>query len=429
MKSKYAIPLALLLSLNVFAQKEELKALKKIKDKEQPTPADFVEFKKLLTEVEPKMGTATPEQVIDFTYYKGMNALIEMSMNPATAAANFPVALDNLNKVIELEKSGKKRYTKEIQEELLPEIKTGAVTMAQQLMQQKMYKQAAPYYIAAYKVDPNDASNLYNAAASAVNGQDYTHALEYYLELNKIGFTGEGTSFTAKNVKTGEVEGFPSKVMRDLAVTQKLYSDPKDEKLPSLRGDIVKNIALIYIQNGEIEKAKQAMADAKKANPDDVSLIISEADLYLKTKDMVTYKKLIGEAIQKNPTNADLFYNLGVVTSTSNIDEAMANYSKALEIKPDYVNALINLGVLHLNDEKNIVDEMNNLGNTAKDNQRYDVLKKQRDALYNKALPYFERAYKADPTNQDAISLLMNVYQALERTEDAKAMKAKMTAQ
>lgn len=427
MKIKYAIAASLLLSIGAYAQKEELKALKKLDEKEaQPTSADLAEYKRLLTEVEPKMGAATKEQQNEYNYYKANYALVEMMLNPMSAKTNFELALNSYNKVIEAEKSGKKKYTKEIQEQILPELKTMAITMAQQLGEKKMFKEAGMAYEMAYRVDTNDHAQLYNAAASSVNAQDWDNALKYYLELDKTGFTGESTLYTAKNVASGAVESFPNKESRNAALMSKQYILPKDEKTPSVKGEIVKNIALIYNMKGETEKAKAAMANARKANPDDTSLIIAEADIYLKAKDMAKYKELIGEAVKKKPNDADLFYNLGVVTAETDVTEAEGYYKKALEINPKYVNANINLGLLMLKDEQKIVDQMNKLGTSAADNKKYDTLKAQRDGLYVKSLPYFEKAHKDEPDNQYVISTLASVYQALDRQTDYKAMKAKL---
>ena len=114
MKVTYVLAASLLLSISAFAQKDELKALKKLDDKEQPTPADFTEYGRLLKEVEPKMGAATPEQKIDFLYYKGSYTIVQVMMNPATATKDmFDNAIADLNQVIDLEKTGKKKYTKE----------------------------------------------------------------------------------------------------------------------------------------------------------------------------------------------------------------------------------------------------------------------------------------------------------------------------
>jgi tetratricopeptide (TPR) repeat protein len=432
MNSKYAIAAALLISFSGFAQKDELKALKKISEKEAaPTKEDIQKFKELLIAAESKMSAATPEQQADFYYYKASGGLLDLMTNPM-AMSNPQQAIkmlgdmvDNMNKVLEIEKTGKKNHTKEIQEEIFPEVKTMVANIASQFAGQKMYKEAGSLYGLVYKMDPKDHAQLYNAAAMAVNGQDFDNALNYYIELDKSGFTGEGTAYLAKNKATGQVENFPNKATRDISVKSGQHVEPKDEKLPSLKGEITKNIALLYIQKGENEKAKQAMAAARKNNPNDVGLIVSEANIYYQAKDMEGYKRLISEATSKDPKNPELFYNLGVVAAATDAAEAERLYTKTLEIDPNYEPALVALASLTLADEQKLVDEMNNLGTSAKDNQRYDVLKKKKDGLYLKAIPMLEKAHKLKPENMYTVSLLMGMYQALEKTAEYNAMKAK----
>lgn len=427
MKIQYVVAASLLLSISAFAQKDELKALKKLDDKEQPTPADITEYARLLKEVEPKMGAATPEQKIDFLYYKGSYALVQLMMSPTKTQADFDNALGSFNQILELEKTGKQKYTKEIQTEIFPEVKNGAITIAQQLVQAEKYKEAASFYFAAYKVDPKDPQNLYNAAAMAVNGKDYDKALEYYLELDKIKFTGAATIYVATNKASGQEESFKDKASRDSALKLgAVYTSPREIVQPSVRPDIVKNIALLYNQKGESAKAKEFFANARKENPDDASLIIEEANLAYKAGDMETYKKLVNESLAKNPNDPTLVYNLGVLSMDAAPVEAEKYFLKALELKPDYFDALTNLGTLKLSGEKKIVDDMNSIkGTSAKDNARYDALKKQREALYTSALPYLEKAHKLKPDDQYVISVLASMYQALDRTEEYNAMKKK----
>lgn len=436
MKVTYVLAASLLLSLSVYAQKDEIKGLKKLYEIEADklTAEQKAKYKELLAGLESKLGSATDEQKADYYFYKadveGGAIMTDptKASNPKLVFTTLSTNIDDFNKVLELEKKGKQVHTKEIQEEILPNLKIEVLQIANGIAQQKMYKESAPFYELAYKIDKRDGAQLYNAAAMAVNGQDYDTALNYYLELDKIGFTGEGTIYSAKSKATGQLENFPNKSTMDIAVKQGLYTDAKVEQLPSLKGDIVKNIALIYAQKGEVEKAKQAMANARKANPNDSSLIIAEAELYLKTKDMAKYKELITEAAAKSPNDAVLFYNLGVVSTEADPVGAEEYYKKALAIKPDYFDALAGLGALQLVDEKKIVDEMNKLTTSSKDNARYEVLKKKKDGLYNKALPYFEKAHQIKPDDQYVISVLAGIYQALERTTDYKAMKAKQKA-
>jgi tetratricopeptide (TPR) repeat protein len=202
------------------------------------------------------------------------------------------------------------------------------------------------------------------------------------------------------------------------------------EAIPSKRGEIYKNIALILVQEGKTEEAKKAIADARKTNPEDTSLILTEANLYLETKDYETYKKLVGEALEKNPNDVDLIFNLGVISANAkNPADAEKYYKKVIEIDPKYINAYINLAALKLENEKVIIDEMNKLGTTAKDMKRYEVLKTQREDLFKSTIPYLQKAVELDPTNIDVSKTLLNVYSALEMMPEAKALKEKIKAQ
>ena len=59
MKTKYAIAASLLISISAFAQKDELKALKKLNDKQmQITPEEIQQAKALLSQAEPTIAGA-----------------------------------------------------------------------------------------------------------------------------------------------------------------------------------------------------------------------------------------------------------------------------------------------------------------------------------------------------------------------------------
>ena len=68
-------------------------------------------------------------------------------------------------------------------------------------------------------------------------------------------------------------------------------------------------------------------------------------------------------AITKDPENGILYYNLGVISSEQGeADSAIEYYKKAIEFKPDYVDAYLNIVSVILDGEQKIVDEMNSLG-------------------------------------------------------------------
>ena len=151
--------------------------------------------------------------------------------------------------------------------------------------------------------------------------------------------------------------------------------------------------------------------------------------MYYKSKDLVTYRKLINESLEINPNDAGLVFNLGIVSNAENkLDEAEKYYLKAIELKPDFMDAYLNLSDLKLRPDPKLVEEINKLGESQKDLKRYEVLKAERQKLFNTAMPILEKAHELDDKNEAVKSNLMNIYKFLElnETEKYKALKAKM---
>ena len=90
------------------------------------------------------------------------------------------------------------------------------------------------------------------------------------------------------------------------------YSAPEDKVSESKKADIIKNIALILKQQGKTDEAILAVQEARKiANPGDLNLLLTEADLYIKLKRKKDkFGELMEEAIKMDPTNPTLFYNI-----------------------------------------------------------------------------------------------------------------------
>jgi tetratricopeptide (TPR) repeat protein len=429
----------ILVSVSTFAQKDELKALKKIYAKDEIKGKDLVDYKDLVAKVQPLAVEEVDKVYAGF--YKAMTPVIEsMAIDPTMTPMQIQAALmklanpkaitdlaTGLNTTLDYEKkTGKKIYTDDITE-TITEFKPQLVNLAVGLGNAKQYKEAGDVLFAIYQLDKKDQDKLFFAASYAVNGQDYEKALDYYTQLKVLNYTGEGTIYWAKNKASNQDETFPTKSERDIYIKTGSHEKPRDEKLESKRGEIFKNIALILVQQGKTEEAKAAVAEARKANPSDDSLLLTELDLYLKIKDYDTYTKLVNEALEKNPTNVDLLYNLGVISADrGKLDEAEKYYKKALEVNSSYFNANLNLAELKLRADEKWVTEMNKLGTSDKDNKRYEVLKTERDKNFKSVLPYLEKAVEIEPTNEAARKTLLSVYNALEMTDKYKALKAKM---
>jgi len=429
----------ILVSVSTYAQKDELKALKKIYAKDEIKGNDLAEYKALVAKVEP-LVTEEGDKVYA-SFYKAMTPVLEsMAIDQTMTPIQIQAALmklanpkavadlaTGLNATLDYEKkTGKKIYTDDINE-TISVFKPQLLNLAIALGDAKQLKESASVLYSVYQLDKKETQNLYYAANYALNAKDYDKALDYYNQLKAMNYTGEGTIYWAKNKATGKEENFPSVAQRELFVKSGTHEKPRNEVLPSKRGEVYKGIAVILIEQGKNEEAKTAMADARKANPGDNSLVLSELDLYLKLKDYATYTKLVNEALVNDPNNIDLVYNLGVISAEAGkVEDAQTYYKKALEINPNYFNANLNLAELMLRTDDKFVTEMNKLGTSEKDNKRYEVLKSERNKNFNNILPYLEKAYEIEPTNDGAKKTLLSVYNALEMTDKYKALKAKM---
>jgi tetratricopeptide (TPR) repeat protein len=207
------------------------------------------------------------------------------------------------------------------------------------------------------------------------------------------------------------------------------YTNPIERMSESVRGDILQKVTLIYISRNENEKALALMKDARAANPDDKSLLRAEADMAYKMGDMTKYSKLMEEIIAQDPNNPELYYNLGVGSANNgDIEKAMSYYKKALELDPDFTNAKINIAATILTEEAAIIEEMNSLGTSKADYDRYDELKEVKNGIYNKAMPYLEAAAVDRPENLELLRTLMNIYSQLGIDDKFKSAKAKLDA-
>ena len=336
---------------------------------------------------------------------------------------NYKEAAGSFENLFEAqEKSGIHKYTPMAQPTLtsmLSEVSAAGIKD----YQEKNYASAKGELHQVYSMSPKDTVFLEYAANAAYLDKDYDLALDYFTELKDLGYTGIVKEYTAVNIETGERENMGTQNQMDLMVKTGTYSDPQVNVSESKRAAIVKNIAFVHVEKGDTEKAIQAVRDARAMDPKDVNLILTEANLQIKLENKEEFAKLMSEAVELDPDNPALFFNLGVISGEQgDVEKAKEYYRRAIELDPNYVDAYINLGSAMLDADKELVEDMNkNLNNFDK----YDEIKAKQVALYKEVIPLYEKAYEVRPDDLDTIRTLMSLYENTGMDDKFQDMKAK----
>ena len=416
MKKSVILAGALLVAVASFGQKKEIKKAQKAFVK-----GDVQAAQTLLNVAETKLGEADLETKIDFYIAKGEVTLAQagksgyQQMKGAATAYKMAQKLDTKNQYKGLIDSG------------LDNTRVALFNSAITESNAKNYSKAGEKFYLSYTVK-NDTIDLYYAAGSMINAKDYDASLDYYQQLLDLGYTGIKKKYTALRIEDNKQVTFASEADRNTELLSGKYTKPSERMSESVKGDILKNVVLILSSKGENDKAIALMREAREENPTDITLVRAEAEMVYKMGDIARYDELMQQVLQFDPSDPEPYYNIGVVAATSgNPAKAIEFYKKAIELKPDYTSALVNLGALILRDEMKIVDEMNSLGMSKADSKKYDALEMKREGLYTEALPYLEAAYSYRSDNPQLVAKLKEIYSLLGMDAKEAEMRSKLS--
>jgi tetratricopeptide (TPR) repeat protein len=286
-------------------------------------------------------------------------------------------------------------------------------TVADGELAKKNYSNAATLYKIAYQAE-GDTIQLLKAARCYLLAKAYDDAYKSYSRLFEMGYTNAKTQYVATNVASNKKEAFFSTSERAEAIAEGLYKNPEIITTNSKLPEILRGITVAAI---DLDKKYEAVAIIDRAlakMPEDKMLLNQVSHLYRQLDAIDKYYTVVDQLIKETPNDPNIYYNSAVTSAQNNHpDRAEKYYKKALEIDPDYINAEVNLSLLLLEQDKLINDEMNTLGASETDNERYEKLKQQRIDLYREVLPYLESIVKSQPQNNDFAKKLINIYSFL----------------
>lgn len=230
-------------------------------------------------------------------------------------------------------------------------------------------------------IDKVDTLALINAGLASVRGELFEQALGYYAMLQELGF---------------------------------------DEP------DVYRNIAAAYRGLDNQEKMMEAIATGRKKFPKDSGIILEEINAYLSMGQGEKVIDELKEFLVQDPSNYTIYFVLGTIygdeskTELYNLDVAAGYYTKAIEIEPNYYDAIYNLGALYINESNKIQVKANDL--PLDKTKEYDALTKEADVIIRKALPHLEKAFELQPSNQETIQVLKSVYARFKMDDKLKKM-------
>lgn len=425
MKKFITLLVAFLISTATFAQKNELKAAKKALDSN-----NYTETLNILKNVEPLLNGAKDKYKTEYYFLLGKSLYAN-----GTTPEKFVEAAKAFDTLIDLEKSGTNKYTSDVTAiintmvgkvaERANKSYNEAVSLNQNVElkdnTETLFSEAAKDFEKVYALSARDTAFLQNSALAYFFAKDYNKSLENYNKLKELNYTGKSTLYMAKSVVSGQKISYATKKEMDKQVKLKLAVEPEVDVRESQRNAIIQMIAKNYIALEDNENALAAINEAQAANPDDYGLLVDEANVYFAMGDNLKFKDKLEEAVQINPTDPMLHYNIGVMKmELEDIEGAISSFIKATELRPDYTDAYNNIGAVILKKAEPIVEEMNR---NLSDFNKYDKLQAKQMEVYREALPYYEKAYELDSSRISVVQTIMGIYENLEMSEKAQELR------
>lgn len=189
----------------------------------------------------------------------------------------------------------------------------------------------------------------------------------------------------------------------------------------------------LNLEDKDTTKAMESIAKGRALFDDNSSLMNEEIRLYIltgRTEELITK---LNESIESAPDNENLYFTrASLYEGKKELDKAIADYKKAIEINPDLMDANYNLGVIYFNQGA----EKANAANSLKSNEEFEKAKKVFEEKFRSAAPYLEKSLELNPkkTEDDqslyksTLQILKLLYARTNETEKYNKIKAQLEA-
>ncbi|MEJ2193362.1 MAG: tetratricopeptide repeat protein [Ignavibacteriaceae bacterium] len=160
----------------------------------------------------------------------------------------------------------------------------------------------------------------------------------------------------------------------------------------------------------EFNKSIAVLEEGSKLYPDDGDILRTLSAAYIEVGEEDIALSSLKSLVDREPENKIYRYNYGVLLlQTQDYPAAAEQFKKALDIDPEYENAIYNLGVTYINWGK----QLKQLEEETEQYSDEDVEK------FKNALPYMEKITTQEPDNAQMWELLGQVYSILGMQQEA----------
>jgi tetratricopeptide (TPR) repeat protein len=273
------------------------------------------------------------------------------------------------------------------------------------------------------------ANHIYyiNAGAYYFDERDYKKAYDAFEQYIKISdlpmFAGEQTAAKDSNYMT--VQYYAGVASTQLGEPQKAIAAlTRAKEYAYKQSDTYKYLYFEYDQLKDTVNMEKLAKEGISMFPQDSVFVLNLINIYIysnRNEEAIDY---LNKIIESQPNNAQYYDVLGNIyeSGLKDIDNAEKNYAKALELNPEFVESLSNLGRVYYNQAINVQGDANMLS----DNKKYQEEIARAKVLFEKARPYFEKANQLKPDEKQYLVALRGIYYNLDMGKEFEEIEAKM---
>lgn len=188
---------------------------------------------------------------------------------------------------------------------------------------------------------------------------------------------------------------------------------PEDQKFANANFAYNGLIDIYFDRKSDYDKALEYIRQAREAFPEEKIYKDYEIDVLIKADKMSEAIDGLKGVVESGDATESTYYTLAyLLWNNENYTEALVYADKAIELKPNYYDALYVAGSVHFNQAAELLKEANNTDPS--DTASYDKLIKQAKDKFKVAMPYFEKAIIEKPEDTYSLNPLSTIYDQLD---------------